>query len=300
MSIPPVILYRYDASPFSHKIDNALTVKGVPHEKVNVVPMLPRPEITDALGITYRRIPILAIGNDVYCDTSLITSVLERRFPTSKGYRSLFPARKNGGSADTGLVKAISNFYADRVLFAPASSLLPWDKIPESFLKDRSALRGSPLDRKAIAAARPLSETFLSSNILLIEEQLSDSRDWLFDTESPSLADISIHFVFAWARSFKGTESLFDSSKNPHTVKWLDRMNDFLKKQRASQKVPTKLHGADAASRIVSGSHESYDIVGFEALEASRLGVKLGDIVQIAPEDTGKLILIQYYASRLK
>jgi len=27
---------RYDASPFSHKIDNALTLKGVAYDKVNV------------------------------------------------------------------------------------------------------------------------------------------------------------------------------------------------------------------------------------------------------------------------
>ena len=40
---------------------------------------LPRPEVMDMLGIKYRRIPILAIGNDVYCDTSLIASALERR-----------------------------------------------------------------------------------------------------------------------------------------------------------------------------------------------------------------------------
>ncbi|KAG7086428.1 hypothetical protein E1B28_002382 [Marasmius oreades] len=28
-----------------------------------------RPEITELLGIGYRRIPILAIGNDIYCDS---------------------------------------------------------------------------------------------------------------------------------------------------------------------------------------------------------------------------------------
>lgn len=52
MSTAPVILYRYviifwvkfgfkhasryDASPFSHKIDNALTLKRITHDKVNV------------------------------------------------------------------------------------------------------------------------------------------------------------------------------------------------------------------------------------------------------------------------
>ena len=52
---------------------------------------LPRPEITDLLGIKYRRIPILAIGNDVYCDTRLIAPVLEREFSPQEGYGSLYP-----------------------------------------------------------------------------------------------------------------------------------------------------------------------------------------------------------------
>ena len=99
---PSVILYRcaptllpsplqlnaslsYAVSPFCKKIESALLLKGVPHHYVDVcivcflcnshfthvqvAPLLPRPEITDVLGIAYRRLPILAIGRDVYCDS---------------------------------------------------------------------------------------------------------------------------------------------------------------------------------------------------------------------------------------
>lgn len=99
---------------------------------------LPRPELSELLGVSYRRIPIVTIGADVYCDTSLIISALERRFPKSEGYPTLFPARKGGGSVDTGMVKAFAMYYADRAVFPIASSTLPYDKFPESFLKDRS------------------------------------------------------------------------------------------------------------------------------------------------------------------
>ncbi len=51
-----------------------------------------------------------------------------------------------------------------------------------------------------------------------MEEQLSDGRDWLFDTELPGLADISVHFILAWARAFPTTEALFDKGKNPHVI----------------------------------------------------------------------------------
>lgn len=103
---------------------------------------LPRPEITDLLGINYRRIPVLAVGNDVYCDTSLIAPVLERRFPPEQGFPTLFPLRKDGTKCDTGLVKAFTTFYTDRVLFPPAANTLPYDKFPKAFVEDRSKVRG--------------------------------------------------------------------------------------------------------------------------------------------------------------
>lgn len=84
-STPRIILFCYELSPFSHKVKNILLLKKIPFSTVKVNYMLPRPEIND-LGIGYRRIPVLAIDNDVYCDTSLIVSVLEKRFPASSGY----------------------------------------------------------------------------------------------------------------------------------------------------------------------------------------------------------------------
>lgn len=72
--------------------------------------------------------------------SSLIVSALERRFPSSSGYGTIFPLSKHGGGADTGIIKAFSKFYADTTLFSPAPNLLPWDKIPVTFVKDRSAV----------------------------------------------------------------------------------------------------------------------------------------------------------------
>jgi len=102
--------------------------------------ILPRPELSELLGVAYRRIPILAIGNDVYCDTSLISYVLERRFPASAGYGTIFPHRKNG-KVDTGMIKAFAQNYPERVLFPLGAALLPWQKFQPSFVKDRSDAR---------------------------------------------------------------------------------------------------------------------------------------------------------------
>lgn len=99
---------------------------------------LPRPELSETMGITYRRIPVLAIGRDVYADTSLIASTLERRYPASAGYGTLFPHRRDGGSSDTGMVKSLAMYYFDRTIFPLAAFSMPFMKFPEAFLKDRA------------------------------------------------------------------------------------------------------------------------------------------------------------------
>lgn len=100
--------------------------------------MLPRPELSDLLGINYRRIPVLVIGRDVYCDTGLISSVIERRFSQEDGHGTIFPKRKGGGLSDTGMIKAFVLSYTDSTLFPLGAASLPYEKMPEAFIKDRS------------------------------------------------------------------------------------------------------------------------------------------------------------------
>jgi glutathione S-transferase len=102
--------------------------------------MPPRPALSKQLAISYRRIPVLAIGRDVFVDTSLIVNALERRFPASAGFGTVYPDRKGGSGRDTGLIKALATFYADRTVFPLATMLLPWDTLPEAFVKDRSSV----------------------------------------------------------------------------------------------------------------------------------------------------------------
>ena len=103
----------------------------------------PRPELL-TLGIPYRRVPVLAIGNDVYCDTALIATALERRFPPSQGYPTLFPARKGGGKADTGLAKAITTYWGDRIVFNLIAQSLPYKRFDAKFMEDRAQVSPRP------------------------------------------------------------------------------------------------------------------------------------------------------------
>ncbi|KAF5331708.1 hypothetical protein D9611_007708 [Ephemerocybe angulata] len=288
MSIPPVFIYRYDNSPYAQKIDNALALKGVPHKRVQVSPMLPRPEVSQELGINYRRIPLLSIGNDVYCDTGLIALALERRFPASQGYTSLLPPNKNGRT-DTGLIKAFLKFYEGAGLFNAAVPLLPWEKLPAPFLKDRGDLMGAPsINAKGIIASRDGALSQLSSHLALLEEQLSDGREWLLDTAQPGLPDISVHFILAWAKGFESAKSLWDEKRFPHVLAWLKRTSTVIAEKKKQQGPPPKISGAEAGKIIASSDYESYSVVGFDTEEAQRLRLQLGDTVRIAPTDTGK------------
>lgn len=51
------------------------------------------------------------------------------------------------------------------------------------------------------------------------DDLLKDGREWLFDTATPSLADIALHFLLFWVYSAKGTESVFDKTKVPNVHK---------------------------------------------------------------------------------
>lgn len=116
---------------------------------------------------------------------SLIVSTLERRFPLSAGYAPLFPSRKHGGNAGTGLLKALSKHWVDNVLFPLASTFVPWDRLPNSFRKDREAvsihssvaypylkilvkLIGAPLNVEGIVASRDSVLSTLSSHLVSV------------------------------------------------------------------------------------------------------------------------------------
>jgi hypothetical protein len=78
-------------SPFVQKTKLLLTAAGVPFERVDVPALIPRKDL-ESIGITYRRVPILAIGKDVYCDSKLIFDVVlnklaKGKIPTSVAVR---------------------------------------------------------------------------------------------------------------------------------------------------------------------------------------------------------------------
>ncbi|KAJ7070070.1 hypothetical protein C8F01DRAFT_1016422 [Mycena amicta] len=282
-----VIVYRYDVSPFSRKLHHTLLLKNIPQKWVTVPSMPPRPEVAQ-LGVGHRRIPILAIGRDIYFDTSLIASVVERRFPPGQ-YGTIFPCRKGGsGGSDAALIKLFAKNWVDVTLSRCIIPLVLWSKLPPAMVRDRESILGGPIDADKILAARPASISALASQIALLEEQLLDGREWLFDTEGPSYADVSAHFACGWAHRLLDPDSIFTADTFPQTVAWMGRLSDHLTSLEKAQPV-SHITGEDAAAQIAAAPCEPETVVGFNEVEARRLGFKLGDMVSVAAEGPGNI-----------
>jgi glutathione S-transferase len=116
MASPQIILFAYPQSPYAAKLELCLLLKGLEYSYCTVARMPPRPAL-QSLGVTYRRIPVLAIGNDIIFDTALAIVALEEAFPKSQSL-----AGRNWA-----LQQASSFYWLDRTVFGAVSSMLPWD-----------------------------------------------------------------------------------------------------------------------------------------------------------------------------
>lgn len=123
------ILFRYFYFLFGmsrYSVKSNSTIHPLTHLKayVPVPSMLPRPLLTSVFGLHYRKIPVLAIGREIYCDTSLIIEALEHFFPTSQGWGSVYPSCLDGvsGWRYRSLVRGFASFWTDVSFFFPFSS----------------------------------------------------------------------------------------------------------------------------------------------------------------------------------
>ncbi len=100
-----MIIHHYPASPVSEKIRAGMGIKKLTWRCVEQNRLPDRPELFAMTG-GYRRIPVMQIGADIYCDTQCVLRELERRVPSP----TFFP---NNGA---GLRFALSR-WTDGLLF---------------------------------------------------------------------------------------------------------------------------------------------------------------------------------------
>ena len=128
----------------------------------------------------------MSIGRDIYCDTRIILQKLEELFPTGAIGASQ-PEHK-------ALQKLLEIWTMDGGVFNRASQLIP-ASMPllndPKFTKDRQDFSGRSWEKSKIEENRPEALAHIRNAFKLLETTLlSDNREWILNTEKPSLGDI--------------------------------------------------------------------------------------------------------------
>ncbi|KAK3945895.1 hypothetical protein QBC46DRAFT_370266 [Diplogelasinospora grovesii] len=281
----PIILYHYPFSPYARRVAWYMQLRGIPYSQCMQPPIKPRPDIA-ALGIKYRRIPILSIGRDVYLDTRLIMQKLEKLYPDR-------PRLGSDGNAEHKAFERLLEIWAiDGGLFTAAMRLLPPDlpllKDPK-FQKDRADYTGQKMTRGEAAALRPEALNEIQNAMELLETTLlADGNDWILNTKKPSLADIETVWVFHWLAGLPGALPPNYEKQFPKVFAWIKRFRGAVSATKKTQGDPKTLSGEEAAKIIRQSSfnesekavEESEAVVQFHKL-------KSGQLVEVWPTDSG-------------
>jgi len=290
-----IILHHYDTSPFSEKVRVMLGLKGLAWRSVIQPVIMPKPDLIPLTG-GYRRIPVMQIGADVYCDTQVILAELESRAPKP-------PVIRGGDWA--------VNLWADRLFFQATVAVVfgeIGDHVPREFLEDREKLSGRPFDLQAMKAAAGPMKTQWRAQASWIEQGLA-SGDFLGGS-TPSLADVAAYMNIWWlGRAASGVAAMLLQGLS-RTQAWRDRMAAIghgERKEMAPAEALNIAMGSAPGSAPRSDPNEAFkpgDAVTVRADDYGRDPVQ-GSLVSITPDrivvarECGELNLVQVHFPRV-
>lgn len=209
-----IILHHYPTSPYGEMIRMALGLKGLPWRSVIQSNMMPRPHLTPLTG-GYRRIPVMQIGADVYCDTQIILREIDRRFPDPP----LEPAGQEG------LGWALRH-WAGTTFFQACVGIIfgtIGEHVPKAFIEDREKLSGRPFDVAAMKAAAPMLMDQWRAQAAWVEARAAGGSAFLLG-DRPGLADLAAAMPFWFLRS--GLAPVFEklTADMPNARAWFARL----------------------------------------------------------------------------
>lgn len=263
-----IILHQYPTSPYAEIVRVALGLKGLAWSRVEQPNIMPRPFLSPLTG-GYRRIPVMQIGADIYCDTGLILREIDRRFPDPP----LAPEGFGGaGWALRGWAERAWFQVTVAVVFGARAEL-----VPKAFIKDREELSGRPFDVQALKFAAPMMQDQWRANADLLEAQLAHGGPWYFG-EKPSVADLAAYLNVWFLRSGEPDAYARLTSGMENLARWAARLREVGHGRPADM-------SAEAAFQIAARSSPETPraSIGGEAQ-----GLAIGDAVAVAADDYGR------------
>jgi glutathione S-transferase len=262
-----VIFHHYPSSPFSEKVRVAFGIKELAWRAVEQPVIMPKPDLIPLTG-GYRKIPVMQIGADIYCDTQIILRELERRYPTP----SIFPVRN-------GLAYAIG-FWSDRLFFMPSVGVVFGEighMIPDAFKKDREKLSGNTFSTEAMAAAVPFARDQWRAHADFVAETLEDGRPFMGGPK-PGAADIHAYMNFWWLKAAVPNVAQQLLQGLPKVEMWVARIAAIGHGKPQAMAPSEALAIAKAATSDAAEAEDPRD----------PRGLKPGDTVTVAADDYGR------------
>jgi len=264
-----LILHHYPSSPFAEKARLMLGFKGLAWQSVHIPMVMPKPDVVALTG-GYRRTPLLQIGADIYCDTSLIATVLEHLKPEPV----LFPGHLKG------MARIVAQ-WADGELFwaamgytlSPKGAAAMFANQPpeaaQAFAADRGAMR------TGMASLRPGDATSAYRSHLRRLAHMLHEQDFLLGN-APCIADFAACHPLWFSRVVNpSVAGILDAM--PGVLAWMDRMAAI------GHGKPTKLTSTEAIAIAAAAEPAPLNDEAFQ----DDHGIALGSRVTVAAQSFG-------------
>lgn len=264
-----LILHHYQTSPFAEKIRLMLGYKNLPWKSVIIPAIMPKPDLVALTG-GYRKTPVLQIGADIYCDTSLISDVLEHLQPQP----TLYPEPSKG------MARTLAH-WADNTLFwaAMAYNMQPKGLAQMFGNTPAEAAKAFGEDRKAMSVGmmrlRPADAAAAYKSYLRRMSDMLDDRPFLLG-DVPCIADFSMYHPL-WFTHVRTSVLADILNGTPAVLDWMDRMS-AIGHGRMEKFSPAEAIAVAATSAPVPLNDDIFQ---------DEHGIALGSRVQISAESFG-------------
>jgi glutathione S-transferase len=258
-----ILFHEYALSPFSEKLRRVFGYKSIAYASVDQPMWMPKPHLTPMTG-GYRRIPVMQLGADVYCDTTLIARKIEQLHPD----RPILPPALEGA------VHA-AELWADKLLFAACVPVVfsgLASMLPAELMEDRKRMRPE-LNPELLTRAVPTCLATLTAACDRLERTFA-AQPFLLGKEF-TLADAALFHCLWFVRNAPAGGGIL--ARYTRLGEWLKRLETY------GSGAPEALE-AEEALAIARRSEPSEEPLGRSVAE-DVTGVMPGDAVAICSDD---------------